>query len=143
MLNQFNFCGYVSKQPAISSTKTGNTMAKISVGIPRDYLNAKNVRKNDYVQLCAFGSVANFVKKWVKNGDLIAGTANLYNNNFTNKSGEKVYMNSFRVNLLWKLKDADDMKKKTTITSMEGEELPDFADIDIGELPDDMYCPFD
>lgn len=143
MLNQFNFCGYVSTAPVNNSTKAGKPMSRITVAIPRDYLNEKNVRKNDYAQLFAFGSVANFVKKWVKKGDLIAGTATFYNNNYTKNSGEKVYMNSFKISLLWKLKDANDMKKKTTITSMEGEELPDFADIDVGELPDDMYCPFE
>lgn len=145
MLNRFDFCGYVHKDPFYSETKTKKPMCKFTVAIPQDYTDAQKRRKSDFVEFCAFGPTANYVTKWIKKGDLISGTARLYNNNYVDKNGNKVYKTSCKIELIYKLMDVEKMKKnpKTTITTMEGEELPDFEDFDIGELPDDMYCPFE
>lgn len=84
--------GRLTRDPEIRVTQGENalTIAKFSLAVDRRY-QKNGEKETDFFNCKAFGKLADFVDRYLKQGTKIVLSGRVENNNYTNKKGEKVY----------------------------------------------------
>ena len=91
-MNQWIGMGRLTRDPEMRVSQTNNQMsiAKFSLAVDRRY--SKNGEKEtDFFNITAFGKLAEFCDRYLKQGTKVIVIGELQNNNYTNKEGQKVY----------------------------------------------------
>lgn len=84
--------GRLTRDPEIRVTQGENalTIASFSLAVDRRYQKNRE-KETDFFNCTAFGKLADFVDRYLKQGTKIVLSGRVENNNYTNKKGEKVY----------------------------------------------------
>lgn len=84
--------GRLTRDPEIRVTQGENalTIASFSLAVDRRY-QKNGEKETDFFSCKAFGKLADFVDRYLKQGTKIVLSGRVENNNYTNKKGEKVY----------------------------------------------------
>lgn len=91
-MNKLFLMGRLTRDPEIRVTQGENalTIASFSLAVDRRY-QKNGEKETDFFSCKAFGKLADFVDRYLKQGTKIVLSGRVENNNYTNKKGEKVY----------------------------------------------------
>lgn len=89
-MNLVILMGRICKDPDITSSQSGTTIARYSIAVDRRF-KKEGEPTADFFTCVSFGKQAEFVDRYLKKGTKIIVTGELQNNNYTNKDGQKVY----------------------------------------------------
>ena len=91
-LNQVNLIGRLGKDPIIRTLPDGGAVANMSLGINKTFTsNGKKVEKVEWVNIVAFGKLAEVCGDYLKKGRLVFGSGELRTRDWTDKEGIKRY----------------------------------------------------
>lgn len=139
-MNKVILCGRLTTNPAISETKNEVKMAKFTLAVDRRRRGAEGQSTADFLRILCFNSQAEFVEKYIAQGDKIAVEGRIETGSYNDKDGKKVYTTDImadRVELMAKRNkpaDADSAsaeEKPKSVMSSNFVELDDDDD----ELP--------
>lgn len=132
-MNKVIMMGRLCKDPDISSTASGKTVARYSVAVDRKF-KREGEADADFFNCTSFGKQAEFVEKYLKKGTKIVVSGEIQNNNYTNKDGQKVY----DVRIMVHDVEFAESKNSDSKTETKSKDVTDFLNIsgaDIDELP--------
>lgn len=98
-MNAIILMGRLTRDPMVSYTDTGMTIARFSIAVDRKY-KRDGESAADFFNVVSFGKQAEFVERYLKKGTKIVLVGELHNNNYTNRQGEKVYSNEIITNTI-------------------------------------------
>lgn len=90
-MNKVILCGRLTTNPAISETKNEVKMAKFTLAVDRRRRGAEGQSNADFLRVLCFNSQAEFVEKYVAQGDKIAIVGRIETGSYNDKDGKKVY----------------------------------------------------
>lgn len=96
-MNKIILMGRLVRDPEITSTAAGTTIARFSIAVDRRF-KREGDPEADFFSCNAFGKTAEFVERYLKKGTKVTLDGRMENNNYTNKEGQKVYDNRVIVN---------------------------------------------
>ena len=96
-MNKIILMGRLTKDPEITSTASGTTIARFSIAVDRRF-KREGDPEADFFSCNAFGKTAEFIERYLKKGTKVTLDGRMENNNYTNKEGQKVYDNRVIVN---------------------------------------------
>ena len=91
-MNQWIGMGRLTRDPEIRVSRGENsfTIASFSLAVDRRY-KKNGEKETDFFNITAFGKLAEFADRYLKQGTKVVLTGELQNNNYTNKEGQKIY----------------------------------------------------
>lgn len=89
-MNVVALVGRLTKDPDISYTRDGSSIAKFTAAVDRRF-KSDGQPTADFISCVSFGKTAEFVEKWFHKGDPIALSGRIQTGSYTNKEGNKVY----------------------------------------------------
>lgn len=91
-MNKVILMGRLTRDPDMRISQGDNTLtiAKFSIAVDRRF-QKNGEKETDFFNCVAFGKLADFVDRYLKQGTKILLTGRVENNNYTNKEGQKVY----------------------------------------------------
>ena len=89
-MNTVILMGRLTKDPEISSSTSGTSIARYSIAVDRKY-KKDGEPTADFFSCVSFGKQADFVSQYLKKGTKIVVSGSLQNNTYTNKDGQKIY----------------------------------------------------
>lgn len=96
-MNKIILMGRLVRDPEITSTAAGTTIARFSVAVDRRF-KREGEPEADFFSCNAFGKTAEFIERYMKKGTKVTLDGRMENNNYTNKEGQKIYDNRVIVN---------------------------------------------
>ena len=121
--------GRLTKEPNISSSQVGLTIAKFTLAVDRSH-KKEGEQTADFISCVAFGKQAEFAEKYLKQGTKIALRGHWQTGNYT-KDGVKVYTNDCVIDQM----EFAESKKGTATTSEPSEDFINVPSDLIEELP--------
>ena len=88
-MNKAILMGRLTKDPEISSSTSGTTIARFSIAVDRKF-KREGEPEADFFTCTTFGKQADFVGKYLKKGTKVVITGRIQNDSYTNKDGQKV-----------------------------------------------------
>ena len=91
-MNKVILMGRLTRNPEVRYSQGENSLsiAKFSLAVDRRF-KRQGEAETDYFNCTAFGKQAEFVEKYLKQGNKMLVTGRVQNDNYTNKDGQKVY----------------------------------------------------
>lgn len=89
-MNVVSLLGRLTKDPSITYTNGGLTIAKFNLAVDRRY-KTEGGQTADFISVIAFGKTAEFIEKWFHKGDPITIVGRIQTGSYTNNAGDKVY----------------------------------------------------
>ena len=127
-MNKIIMSGNVTKDPAISLSKSGKAICNFSIAVRQDY-KTDGEYKSDFFNCVAFGGTAEYIGNYVQKGNKVLICGKMQNNNWE-KDGVKHYGDKLLV-------DNCEKKKKKKSHSEQGYSMEGF-----GSQVMDSECPF-
>lgn len=90
-MNKVILCGRLTTNPAISETKNEVKMAKFTLAVDRRRRGAEGQSTADFLRILCFNSQAEFVEKYIAQGDKVAIVGRIETGSYNDKDGKKVY----------------------------------------------------
>lgn len=90
-MNNVSLSGRLAKDPEVTATQTSNgemKVAKYTLAVRRNYKSQQNV---DWINITAFGRLAENAEKYFQKGMLINVCGRIQTSSYTNREGKKVY----------------------------------------------------
>lgn len=81
--------GRLARDPTISYTQAGETIAKFTLAVDRR--KSREESSADFISCVAFKQSAELIEKWFHKGDPLALNGRIQTGSYTNKDGQKVY----------------------------------------------------
>lgn len=91
-MNNCNFIGNLSKDPVLTETSNGVSVATFTIAVQRRFANADGERVADFINCVAWRNQAENLSKYCQKGDKIAVTGSLQVRTYETKDGEKRYI---------------------------------------------------
>ena len=100
-MNRVILMGRLTRDPDVKYTQSSQPMAiaRFTLAVDRKF-KRENEQGADFIACIAFGKVAEFVEKYLKQGTKICLEGRWQTGNYTNKEGNKVYTNDCIVDLI-------------------------------------------
>ena len=94
------FIGNVGKQPEIKHLDNGTTIASFSLAVNQDYKDKQGneVKQVEWINLVAFGKIAEIIEKFVKKGDPLHIESKVKTRKWEDKEGNTRYTTEFIIN---------------------------------------------
>lgn len=89
MLNSCILMGRLTRDPEVRTAQNDLTVAGFTLAVDRDRSNADGSRDTDFIDVTAFGSTAEFVRKYFSKGRMAVVSGRLQIDNWTDKNGNK------------------------------------------------------
>ncbi|MBP3319146.1 MAG: single-stranded DNA-binding protein [Ruminiclostridium sp.] len=89
MLNHWVGMGRLVRDPEMRSTYDGKAVASFSLAIDRDYEDQSGKRPTDFIPCTAFGSQADFARKYLKKGRQFCVVGRWQQQNWKDQNGNK------------------------------------------------------
>lgn len=89
-MNSVQLVGRLTKDPNVSYTNGGLTIAKFSVAVDRKF-KSEGGETADFINCSAFGKTAEFLEKYFFKGMRIGLVGRIQTGSYTNKDGVKIY----------------------------------------------------
>ncbi len=89
-MNKVILMGRLTRDPEVSSSTTGTTVARYSIAVDRKFKRDGDPDA-DFFNCTSFGKQAEFVERYLHKGTKVVVVGRVQNDNYTNKEGQKVY----------------------------------------------------
>lgn len=98
--NKVSLIGRLGMQPEFTTTSNGRTLARFSLAINSSYKDKDGNWKEEtqWMNINAWGNVAELVKKLLSKGQEIVVEGRLVNNSYESKTGEKRFSTNIEMN---------------------------------------------
>lgn len=123
--------GRICKDPDITSSQSGTTIARYSIAVDRRF-KKEGEPTADFFTCVSFGKQAEFVDRYLKKGTKIVVTGEIQNNNYTNKDGQKVYDTRILTN---NVEFAESKRETTESNNTDTNDFLSIPDAAIDSLP--------
>lgn len=130
-MNLVILMGRICKDPDITSSQSGTTIARYSIAVDRRF-KKEGEPTADFFTCVSFGKQAEFVDRYLKKGTKIVVTGELQNNNYTNKDGQKVYDTRIHTN---NVEFAESKRETNASNNTDTNDFLNVADGLVAELP--------
>ena len=100
--NKVQLIGNLGGKPEVKETENGKKLATFSIATNESYRNAKGekVTETQWHRVVAWGKVAEIAAKYLDKGKEIAIEGKLVNRSYTDKDGNKKYINEVQISEL-------------------------------------------
>ena len=89
-INSVNLTGRLTRDPEISYTNSGSSVARFSLAVDRRF-KSEGGPTADFISCVAWRQTAEFIEKYFRKGMKLELTGRLQTGSYTNKDGIKVY----------------------------------------------------
>ena len=89
-MNNVALAGRLTRDPDVSYTDGGTTIARFSIAINRRF-KTDDGPQADFINCVTFGKTAEFIEKYFHKGMKMDLTGRIQTGSYTNKDGQKVY----------------------------------------------------
>ena len=89
MMNQFVGVGRLVAKPEVKTSENGKSYANFTVAVPRSYKNADGEYETDFLDVVAFGQIAESTAEYCNKGDVIGVKGRIETSTYENEAGEK------------------------------------------------------
>lgn len=89
MLNQITIMGRLVKTPELRMTQTQKAVTTFTLAVDNDYKGTDGERKTNFIDVVAWRNTAEFVCKYVVQGDLIVVSGSLQFRDWTDNNNSK------------------------------------------------------
>lgn len=127
-MNLVILMGRICKDPDITSSQSGTTIARYSIAVDRRF-KKEGEPTADFFTCVSFGKQAEFVDRYLKKGTKIVVTGELQNNNYTNKDGQKVRDNRIII------EEIEFAESKKESNNSDSRDVTEFNHINTDDLP--------
>ena len=134
MLNKVILMGRLTRDPELSQTPTGVTVARFSIAVNRRFAK-EGQQQADFINCTAWRSTAEFICKYFKKGSMIAVVGSIQTRSWDAPDGTKRYATDIIVDEAYFTGG-----KKEEASQNSGYKPQDFNEndfTDMGEMPDD------
>ena len=90
-MNKVIMMGRLTRDPDIRYSQEGTAIARFSLAVDRKFRKEDGSRDADFFNCTAFGKAAEFLEKYIKQGQRILVAGRIQNDIYTNRDGDKVY----------------------------------------------------
>ena len=137
-MNLNAYTGNLGRDFDVTTTSSGMTIAKNSLGVRRDFKDKQTGKyETDWIPLTVFGKTAEIMSQHLSKGSKVEIVGKLQTNNYTDKDGNKRTSYDVIVNSFGFLDSAND-KPKTQNKPVDDDPFasnPDTIDISDDDLP--------
>ena len=89
MLNHIVVMDRLTRDPELRTTSSGTSVASFTVAVDRDFKSQNGERETDFIDVVAWRSTAEFVKKYFAKGRMAVVEGRLQIRDWTDKNGGK------------------------------------------------------
>ena len=89
MLNQITLMGRLTADPDLRKTPSDISLARFTLAVERDFKDRDGNKQTDFLDVVAWRSIADFVGKYVKKGQLVCVNGSLQTRSYEDKDGNK------------------------------------------------------
>ena len=90
--------GRASRDWELKFTPNGKAVASGSIAVQKDFKNQEGKYDADFINLVAWGKVAELLAEYVKKGDQYTVSGSIQTRNYENNEGKRVYVTEVNVN---------------------------------------------
>lgn len=92
-MNKTELIGRLTRDPEVrySQGENSTAVARYTLAVDRRFKKAGETQDADFISCVSFGSAAEFVEKYYKQGMKMAAVGRIQTGSYTNKEGQKVY----------------------------------------------------
>ena len=87
----------LTRDPEVSQSQLGTTVAKFGIAVNRDYKSADGQPTADFINCVCFNKTAGVAEKYLKKGSKVNLETHVQTDSYTNKDGVKVNTTTFVV----------------------------------------------
>jgi single-strand DNA-binding protein len=106
-LNAVHLIGRLTRDPDVSITQAGQTVALFSVAVDRRFKNKQGEKETDFFNCKAWSATATFCQKYLKKGQMIVLSGELRQEKWADKDGtrrEKIQIIVDQLNMIGSLR---------------------------------------
>jgi single-strand DNA-binding protein len=129
-MNKVILIGNLSKEPELTTTPNGVSVARFSVAVQRKYSNEQGQKEADFINCVAWRTTAENLQKYCKKGDKIAVVGRIETRSYDAQDGTKRYLTEVI---------ADEVEFVNTKKADDGSTVPQ---PDLQPVDDDQTLPF-
>ena len=89
MMNNFFGVGRLVADPEVKESENGKKYSNFTIAVQRSYKNAAGVYDADFLDVVAFGPMAETTSEYCKKGDIIGIKGRVETSSYENEDGEK------------------------------------------------------
>jgi len=89
MMNQFWGVGRLVAKPETKTSENGKSYLNFTIAVPRSYKNADGEYETDFLDVVAFGQIADATAEYCQKGDMVGVKGRIETSVYENESGEK------------------------------------------------------
>ena len=89
MMNNFFGVGRLVADPEVKESENGKKYSNFTIAVQRSYKNADGVYDADFLDVVAFGPMAETTSEYCKKGDIIGIKGRVETSSYENDDGEK------------------------------------------------------
>ena len=90
-MNKVVLVGRLTRDPEVRSTSTGNSNARFTVAVNRNFKNKDGQYDADFISCVAFSRTAEFIAKYFKKGNMICLEGRIQTGSYDAQDGTKRY----------------------------------------------------
>lgn len=132
-MNKFICIGRLTKDPHLSTTSGGVSMAKFSVAVDRKYRNEAGERETDFFNITAWRGLAENIAKYQQKGSKVCVVGELQNSSWEAEDGTKRYSTEIVASECEFLDSKKDYEHQ--VAEGDGERQDLSSPVDDGDLP--------
>lgn len=130
MINNVTLCGRITKDVELRVTQSGISVTQFTLAINRIFKNENGETQADFIQCVAWRHSAEFMKKYVKKGNLLGVTGRIQTRTYEDSEGRTVYVTEVVCDTVQLLEYNQEKKQKEDTN----DDLP-FEDLPFEDLP--------
>ena len=89
MMNNFFGVGRLVADPEVKESENGKKYSNFTIAVQRSYKNADGVYDADFLDVVAFGPMAETTSEYCKKGDILGIKGRVETSSYENEDGEK------------------------------------------------------
>ena len=91
-MNKVFLIGNLTKDPELSTTTSGVSVARFSIAVSRRYTNAEGERETDFLNIVAWRGLADTCHRYLRKGSKVAVTGSIQVRNYDAQDGSKRFV---------------------------------------------------
>lgn len=128
-MNKVILVGNLTKDPELTTTQNGVSVARFTVAVQRKFKNANDEYETDFINCVAWRTSAEFIHKYFKKGNKIGVVGAIQTRVFNAEDGSKRYVTEVVV------EESEFVQSKKGEDNQDGEKKPELEPIDDDSLP--------
>ncbi|WP_025725074.1 single-stranded DNA-binding protein [Acholeplasma granularum] len=92
MINRVVLVGRITRDVDVRSTQSGVSVVSFTLAVNRNFTSASGEREADFINCVAWRSTADFMKNYVKKGNLLGVDGRIQTRNYEDSDGRTVYI---------------------------------------------------